>query len=180
MAKNLVLIGFMGTGKSTAGKQSARLLERPFVDTDALLVERAGKPISQIFAEDGEPVFREWERRIVAEVAGAENQIISTGGGVMLNAENAALIRASSCVVLLTAKTFAIMRRVGDRRNRPMLASASDPYAHIVELAAKRAPFYELAADALVDTTDRPVDEVVQDILTWYGRITARQTEQEN
>lgn len=180
MAKNLVLIGFMGTGKSTAGKHCARLLDRPFIDTDALLVERAGKPIPQIFAEDGEPAFRAWERRIVAEVASRENQVISTGGGVMLNPENAALLRASSCVIMLTAKTFAIMRRVGDRRNRPMLATASDPYAHVVELNAKRAPFYELAADALVDTTDRPVEEVVQDILTWYERVAARPSCQES
>jgi len=179
MAKNLVLIGFMGTGKSTAGRQCARILDRPFLDTDALLVERAGKPIPQIFAEDGEAAFRDWERRIVAEVAGQGDKVISTGGGAMLNPDNARVIRDSSCVVLLTAKTFAIMRRVGDRRNRPMLANVSDPYSHVVELGAKRSPFYELSADALVDTTDRPVDEVVQEILAWYEQITARQAQHE-
>ena len=97
----------------------------------------------------------------------------------MLNPNNVALLRASGCVVLLTAKTFAIMRRVGDCRTRPMLANVKDPYTHVVELNAKRAPYYELSADLLVDSTDRPVEEVVKEILECYEQTTARQAAEE-
>ncbi len=169
MARNIVLIGFMGVGKTSVGKRLSVQLGYTFVDTDLLIVERAGKPIPQIFAEEGEPRFREWEKSVIRELSQQENLIIATGGGATVDPDNVRALRERGMVFLLTAKPSIILKRVGDRRTRPMLANVEDPFAHILELGAKRAPFYERASDAVIETTDRGQETVLEEILRLYS-----------
>jgi shikimate kinase len=100
---NLVLVGLMGSGKSTVGRQLAERLGRSFIDTDAVVADRAGRTIAEIFQTDGEAAFRHMESQIIAEVTSAGGAVIATGGGAVLSAENRALMRQDSLVVWLQA-----------------------------------------------------------------------------
>lgn len=150
---NLVLIGFMGTGKTTVGRRCARFLGFRFVDTDARIVRRVGTSIPEIFAREGEGVFREMEARAVREVAGYVHVVIATGGGVVLNPENVRLLRASGILIWLKVAPEEILRRCRDRSTRPLLADADDPLERIRAMLNQRTPFYEAAADTSVDAT---------------------------
>lgn len=153
--RNLVLIGFMGAGKSTVGRVCASKLGFAFRDSDMALEARLGCAVAEYFAREGEAAFREQERAIIAELAAGANQVISTGGGAILDSQNAERLRANGFVVLLTASTQAILRRVGDARTRPLLAGTADPKARVEELLATRLPRYRETADAIVDTSER-------------------------
>jgi shikimate kinase len=158
----LVLMGFMGTGKSEVGRRLAQRLGRAFVDTDRLVEERAGKRIATIFAEDGEPAFRTLERAAVAEAAGRGGSVVAVGGGTVLDPENVRCLRAAGVLVYLTARSEIIMGRVGDGSNRPLLRD--DPRAEVARLLAERGPVYAAAADITVDTSERTADDVVREI----------------
>lgn len=151
--RNLVLIGFMGTGKTTVGKLCARELGYTFCDSDAEIVRRAGKPIPDIFAQEGEAAFRQYEREAIADLAAQDGLVIATGGGAVLDPVNAETLRAQGTVVLLTAAPFVVLRRVGDARSRPLLAAADNPRQRILALLRERRPLYEKAAHFQVDTT---------------------------
>jgi shikimate kinase len=159
----IVLTGFMGTGKSEVGRRLAKRLGRPFVDTDQLVEGRAGKTVAAIFAEDGEAAFRALERDAVVAAAGRGDAVIAVGGGAVLDATNVARLRAAGTLVCLTAALETILRRVGDVAKRPLLAG-DDPRAAVERLLAARAPAYAAAADLTVDTSERGVDDVVEEI----------------
>jgi shikimate kinase len=166
--RNLVLIGFMGTGKSAIGRRCARRLGYTFRDSDTAIVQRVGCSIPQLFAEQGEAAFRELEREVIAELAATPGLVIATGGGAAMNEENVAALRATGLVILLTASPEVLLRRVGNAQNRPLLASAPDPKARIVELLAARAPFYDRAAHHRVDTSFLSPDEVTEAIVCLF------------
>ncbi len=168
--RNLALVGFMGTGKSAVGRRCARRLGYAFRDSDAAIVARIGCPIPQFFAEQGEAAFREVEREIIAELAATPGQVIATGGGVVLNEENVATLRATGCIVLLTASPEVLLKRVGNAQSRPLLASASDPLARIIELLAARAPFYDRAAEYRVDTSSLSSNEVAERVIALFDK----------
>lgn len=161
--ENLTLVGFMGTGKSSVGRIVAEHLGFVFFDTDQAIEERTGKSINQIFAELGEPAFRDLERRLVAELATRRRLVISTGGGLAANAENLASLKSHSLVVCLWASPEVIYERVRNQSHRPLLL-ALDPLARIRDLLSKREPFYK-QADVLVNTELRSVKEVAQHVL---------------
>ncbi len=160
---NLVLVGFMGAGKSAVGKQLAQRLRRPFVDTDRLVEQRAGRPIPAIFAAEGEAGFRALERAVVAEVAGRRGQVIATGGGVVTDPANLAALRAGGLVVYLAARPETLAARVAGS-DRPLLAGAADPAARIREILARREAAYR-AADVVVETDGLAVPAVVGAVL---------------
>ncbi len=161
--RTIVLMGFMGTGKSEVGRRLARRLGRDFFDTDRLIEERAGKSVSSIFAEDGEVTFRAMETDVVRDVAMRAEAVIAVGGGVVVNPVNTRTLRnAGSLMVHLTADLETILSRVGDANDRPLLGS--DPRATITRLQAERGPIYAAAADATVDTSGRPADDIVDEI----------------
>jgi len=139
---NLVLIGFMGTGKSSAGKRLATRLGLALRDMDAMIEVRAAKPIPRIFAEDGEPHFRRLERALVQELAGRTGLVISTGGGVVLNPDNIRDFAATGVVVCLQATPETILKRVEHATHRPLLAEG-DKLAKIRALLEKRQPLYD-------------------------------------
>jgi shikimate kinase len=156
--RNLSLIGFMGAGKSSVGRLAADLLHFTFLDTDDVIQARAGKSIRELFDQEGEPVFRQWEKRIVQELATRQKTIISTGGGLPADAANLASLQTHSLVICLWASPEKILERVQGQSHRPMLDNP-DPLAKIRELLALRSPFYK-QADVLVNTEMRSLREV--------------------
>jgi shikimate kinase len=165
--RNIALVGFMGTGKSSVGRMIADQLHFNFVDTDELIEVRAGKSISAIFSEDGEAAFRKMEAVVVAELASRKRTVISTGGGVAAGPGNLDHLREHALVVCLWASPEKIWERVRGQTHRPLLREA-DPLAKIRELLAVREPFYK-QADVLLNTELRSVREVVQQVLHQFN-----------
>jgi len=160
---NITLIGFMGAGKSSVGQLVASQLHFTFLDTDHVIEARAGKTISDIFAQDGEPAFRALEKKIVDELAARKKTVISTGGGLPANAENLASIKTHSLTVYLWASPEKIWERVRNQSHRPLL-NDPDPLAKIRKLLADRDPFYR-QADILLNTEMRSAKDVAQQVI---------------
>ncbi len=162
-AANIVLTGFMATGKSTVGRLLAARLGYEWVDTDALIEAEHG-PIAEIFRSDGEEAFRDLERVAAADLADRDGLVVSTGGRMMLDPENAATLGASSHVFCLTAEPSEILRRVEAQQgiDRPLLDTAS-PAERIAELLDERAAAY--ARYEAVPTDGRSFDQIVSDII---------------
>ena len=164
MENSIILVGFMGTGKSAVGKMLARRLNRPFIDLDRQIERQAGRTVQQIFARDGEPAFRKLEAKAVQEVAALKEHVIATGGGVMCDEENVQALKNSGVLVCLTAGADTIMERTSaSPASRPLLAGG-DPREQINELLKRRAPYYA-QADLTIDTTGRTLKEVSEEIL---------------
>lgn len=138
---NIVLTGFMGTGKSTVGRLLAERLGRPFVDTDSLIEQRHG-PISGIFAEHGEGWFRQLEREVAAELAGRRGQVVATGGRLMLDPANEATLGATGIVVCLAASVDELVARLAEEADQRPLLRDGDPAVRIGALLAERATGY--------------------------------------
>ena len=153
----------MGTGKSTVGRQAADALRFTFLDTDFVIESRAGMPINEIFERQGEAVFRDWEKRIVAELAHRSKTVIATGGGMPANESNLASLKSHAVVICLWASPESIYQRVRAHAHRPLL-NDSDPLSRIRELLAVREPFYR-QADVLINTDLRSVREVVLQVI---------------
>ncbi len=163
---NIVLTGFMGTGKSTIGRLLAQRLARPFLDMDAVIEEREGRPISAIFAAEGEAHFRALERRLVQELAKRDRLVIATGGGVVLNPLNIQDFERTGLLVCLDASPEQILQRVAHETHRPLLA-APDKQQRICDLLAARQSAY--ASVALhVDTDGVSPEQIVDRILERY------------
>jgi shikimate kinase len=172
--RNLALIGFMGTGKSTVGRRVARQLGFVFLDTDERIEALAGKSIARIFAEDGEAAFRNLERRVVAELSRLNGVVIATGGGLGANVQNLAQLKTHALVICLWATPEVIWRRVRRQTHRPLL-QVPDPLARIRELLAERAAAYR-QADVLVYSGLRQLREVARQVNDQfqYARQAAR------
>jgi shikimate kinase len=164
--KNIVLVGFMGTGKTRVGKALSKKLNYEFIDTDEIIERKANMKIKNIFKKFGEKYFRDLESEVAKEVSELKNKVISTGGGIVLREENVKFLRKNGIVVLLKAKPEIILKRVGKTTKRPLLSQ--DPQNAILQikkLLKYRKPFYENAADIKIDTSNLSVKEVVEKIL---------------
>lgn len=146
--RNIVLTGFMGTGKTVTGRALAARTGMELVDMDSLIEQRQGKTIPEIFAQDGEPAFRALERELVQELAQRDGLIISTGGGIVLNPDNIADFEKNGLVVCLTAAPETIFQRLENDTDRPLLSG--DKKAQIGALLETRRPLY----DAIVHQID--------------------------
>lgn len=142
--KNIILIGFMGTGKTVTGRALAKKTGMELVDMDSLVETRWKRSIADIFATDGEPAFRVMERELVQELSKRENLIISTGGGIVLNPDNLADFEASGLVVCLTASPETIFARLEHDTTRPLLSG--DKKDQIIALLESRRPLYDTVA----------------------------------
>jgi shikimate kinase len=160
--KNIVLTGFMGTGKSTVGRALAARLRRRFVDTDDLIEEKADMTITALFAERGELYFRALEQEVLAQVCTEEGIVIATGGGALVNEENAKILQESGILICLTATPEVIFSRVRGNSDRPLLHS-EDPLGKIRTLLATRADAYA-KADQTIDTSYLSTNAVVETI----------------
>jgi len=166
MKTNVALIGFMGVGKTMVGKTLAERLNKEFVEMDALIEQKTGKSIPDIFKQDGEVAFRELEIEIAKEIAQRKNQVIACGGGIVLNKINIDRLRKESIIVYLTASPEVILKRTsGDDEKRPLL-NVPDPAVEIQELLEFRRPFYERAADIQIDTSEFTVNSVAEKIIS--------------
>jgi shikimate kinase len=166
---NLVLIGYRATGKTAVGTRLAESLGRTFVDLDRALVQEAGKAIDDIVAQGGWPEFRRLEKALVARFRQSYGQVLATGGGVVLDANNVAALRDHGIIIWLTAEPAAIQARLEQDRprdaNRPSL-TGGDTIQEVSTVLQERYPLYQAAAQITVDTTHRDVAQVVELILT--------------
>ena len=165
---NLVLLGFMGTGKSAVGRRVAALAGASFFEMDAELEQRAGKPISRIFSEDGELAFRAMEARLAEEWGRKEGAVISCGGGVVLREENLRALETNGLLVCLTARPEVLLERTARSKKRPLLAG-EDPQKKIRDLLAARAPAYA-KIPVQVDTSDASLDELAAHLLDLWKK----------
>lgn len=163
MQKNIVLVGFMGAGKSAVGQALAARLQRELVDLDEVIIERQGRPITRIFEESGEAYFRRLEKSLVKEISQRESLIIACGGGVVLDNDNVDNLKRKGKVIYLRASPEVILKRTKNYPHRPLL-NVADQQKKIAELLSLREPFYALA-DFTVDTSDKTIAQVVEEIL---------------
>jgi len=164
---NIVLTGFMGTGKSAVGRYLAEHLKVPFVDSDEALQKQAGRSIRSIFEQDGEAAFRALESKVVAELASHDRTVIATGGGVLLNPANRDALRRTGILVCLTAKVGTLLERMRGDLSRPLLAGG-DPQARIEGLLQEREAVYA-QCEIQVSTDGKTIAEVAQTILSAIG-----------
>ncbi len=165
--KNIVIIGFMATGKSTVGRRLAQRLKRSFIDTDKEIEAVTGKTVAQIFARDGEKRFRSEENLLVKKLVLKEGLVIATGGGIVLNSENFRLFQRSGILITLTAAPDVIYQRVKGKRHRPLLAGG-DLRENIETLLQDRESIYR-EADLTVDTGLYSVNETVEQIISYLA-----------
>jgi shikimate kinase len=158
---SLVLIGPMGSGKSSVARQLAALTGHRYSDTDRLVVMQSGLKIPQIFERHGEAEFRRLEREALLSVKGWSRLVVATGGGIVELPENIETLRAMGCVIWLTARPEMLWRRVSTDVNRPLLKTI-DPRATLQALVEKRAPLYAAAAHVTVDTSEIGSKEVAE------------------
>ena len=166
--RNIILVGFMATGKSQVGKLLSRKLGRPLADADEEIVRRRGKPVHRIFQEEGEAVFRSLERAVIADLCGQSGKIIAAGGGAFVDPENRSLMLKSGMVFCLSASPEIIYSRIGRQSEpggaaRPLLAGG-DPLGRIKALLEQRAGAYA-QAHYVIQTDALTPEEVADRVL---------------
>ncbi|MFG6337235.1 MAG: shikimate kinase [Lachnospiraceae bacterium] len=162
--ENIILIGFMGCGKSTVGLRLSYRLRRTIIDTDKEIEKEERRTISDIFATDGEAYFRDRETAILRKLKdGVNNQIISVGGGLPVREENRALLHELGQVFYLCAEGRTIYERVKDDTTRPLL-QVDDPLTRINSLIKERDPYYRAVADVVITVDDRSFTEILDEI----------------
>lgn len=166
---NLILTGFMGTGKTTVGRTVAERLGRLFVDMDQVIEARAGRSIADIFAHEGEAAFRAIEAELCRELAGQGGLVIATGGGTLVNCSNRRTLTSTGLVICLTADVETILHRLDGVADRPLLETP-DRHARIEALLEARAAAYR-AFPHQVDTTDLTAAQVTERVLALWHRF---------
>ena len=165
---NIVLIGFMGAGKSAVGQELSRMTGYSLLDVDRRIEKAEGKSISEIFASSGEPAFREMEAREVEALSAGRNQVISTGGGVVLREENMKALMKHGVIVFLNTTAETAYERTRRSTHRPLL-SGPDPLGRIQGMMKDREPYYLKHADVVVDTDGKSPYEIAGEILEAVG-----------
>jgi len=167
--KNVILIGFMGTGKSSIGKLLAQKLKWNFVDTDSLIGKSAGMTISEIFTKKGEPKFRDMESDILQQVLSKENQVISTGGGIVLREENMNRMKQNGIIIALSATPEIIFARTRHRKTRPVLGD-EPTLDRVKEILNFRSSLYA-QADFSINTSALSKDKIITLILDFLKTL---------
>jgi shikimate kinase len=175
MTKNISLIGPMGAGKSSIGKRLAQQLKQPFYDSDRLIEEKTGVPISTIFELEGEKGFRHRETRMLAELLAAnDSAVIATGGGIVLAEENQRLLTEHSIIIYLQASVEAQINRTKHDKKRPLLQT-EDRYFTLQKLAERRNPLYESLANITIDTSQQSITRSIERIITELKKLSVLQ-----
>jgi shikimate kinase len=178
--RNIILIGYRGTGKTAVGQELARRLRRPFCDSDAIVEAREGRSIREIVDQKGWPFFRELEKAAILSLSETSRCIVATGGGAVMDPENARLLKSMGWIVLLTAAEDVLVRRIradaASREKRPSFsgkASAEvteqEMLAETKEILKRRLPVYQQLADLIVDTAQSSPAEVAERILLHFS-----------
>jgi len=170
MDKNIILIGFRATGKTTIGKLLAKTLNKRFIDTDNLIERKVGKTISEIVAREGWPGFRKREKAVIRELAKEKNLVLALGGGAVLDKENVEYLKKNGFFVWLKANSKTILQRLKQDKKttfqRPSL-TGKPLEAEIKEVLKERIPVYQDVADKSIDTDKMCPKEIVRIILSW-------------
>jgi len=161
--KNIYLVGFMGTGKTSVGKEAARRLKRQFVDLDDLIELREKRLIRDIFAKNGEPYFRKIEKKVLREVSAEKGFIVACGGGIVTEKENIKVMKNTGTIICLSASPAVILKRTSGYAHRPLL-NVSEPKKQIEVLLKLRAPYYA-QADKSIDTSELSIKQVADKIV---------------
>lgn len=162
-SRSIVMVGMPGCGKSALGRRLAPRLELPFVDVDEEIERAAGKTIKEIFADHGEPYFRDGERRVIARLLASGPQVLATGGGALLAEETRANIRRQGISIWVRADVPLLVRRIMKRSNRPLF-EGREPERVVKELMEARSPLYA-TADIAVESRDVPHDVIVEEVI---------------
>lgn len=162
---NIVLIGFMGTGKSTIGKELSKQLTMDFIDIDEEIEKKENMAIREIFNKYGEQHFREIENNMVKLISKVENTVISCGGGVVLNPDNIEFLKNNGKIILLEASSEEILQRIKEDSNRPLL-KGNMSLDHINEILEKRHLLYKNAADTVINTDKKEIKEICSEIIS--------------
>jgi shikimate kinase len=165
----IILIGFMGAGKSTVGQLVARALGREFVDTDLLVQRQARMDVNEIFLHEGEEGFRHREATAIDRAIAIPGRVIAVGGGAVLSAENRTALKQAGLLVYLRATPETLAGRLVGVNDRPLLGSG-DRVGRIRDLLVARGPIYETAGDLLVDTDHQSPEQSAGEVLEWYRR----------
>lgn len=169
--KHIILIGFMGSGKSTLGKMLADKLDCPFVDTDHYIEEREGRLVRDIFATDGEEYFRSVETNVLKELLKEEDKkVLALGGGTPLREENRAILKDAGYVIFLKITPDEAYDRLKDDKDRPLL-QVSNPKEKITELLEVRNPIYEAAADCVLPEEKKDLKDVFDEVMEIVRKI---------
>lgn len=161
---NVILIGFMGCGKSSIGRKLSYKVQKTLIDTDKQIEKEQNQTISEIFEKEGEESFRRMETEYLKSLIGnCRNQIISTGGGLPMREENRQLLKQLGCVVFLRVTVETIYERLCNDTTRPLL-QGENPQQKIAKLLEKRAAVYESAADIIIDTDDKDFEQILSEI----------------
>jgi shikimate kinase len=166
--RNIYLVGPMGSGKSAVGRILARMVEAPFLDSDAEIEKRTGVDISYIFEREGESRFRQRERETIEALTAIEPLVMATGGGAILLPENRALLSQRGSVIYLMTSVEQQVHRVSHARHRPLLANV-EPEVKLRQLMAEREPLYCAVADFKVSTDGRRIQAVAEEIIRALG-----------
>lgn len=161
---HILLIGFMGAGKSTVGRRVSEMLDLPFIDLDVRVEQRLGASVAEIFHNLGEPTFREAESEALADLEDEPSSVVACGGGVVVDDENRRILNRLGQVIYLRVSAEEALARIGDTHGRPLL-SREDAVAKASTLLALRESLYRLAADAVIETSGVNVDEVASAVV---------------
>lgn len=165
--RNIILVGFMGTGKSVTGKLLAKKLNMDFAELDEMIEIREKMPIKDIFDKKGEPYFRQVEKEVVKVVSLKNNVVVSTGGGAIMDEDNLKNLKNSGVIICLKASPETILKRTKGLKTRPLL-NVTDPEKKIEELLKKREGCYN-KADFSIETDNLSIDEIVQRIMAFIA-----------
>ena len=169
MPTNVILVGMMGSGKTTVGRLVAERTGREFIDLDEMIEQQVGKRIAQIFEEVGEEGFRELETQTLREIAGATHAVIATGGGLVIKAENRRILQDLGIVVWLDAPPDELLKRIGNDESRPML-HGQNPMKRLERLLSERRGFYADASNIHLDTTELTPEEIAERVSLELGK----------
>ena len=164
MSGNIFLVGPMGAGKSTVGRQLAKALGRDFFDSDKEIEKRTGVSISWIFEMEGEAGFRAREQKVIDDLTQLKDIVLATGGGAVLSDDNRRVLRSRGNVVYLSASAEQLFRRTSKDKSRPLLQT-DDPKKQIIDLLAVRDPLYQNVADIELRTGDQSIQHAVSEVI---------------
>ncbi len=164
-SKNIVLVGPMGCGKTTVGRQLASKLNQDFFDTDHEIINKTGVSIDHIFDIEGEEGFRRRESEVLESLCDINNIVIATGGGVVLLPQNRLVLKNAGVVVYLSSSVEQLLRRTAKSKTRPLLENSSDRQKTITEIVNARDKYYREVATIVIDTTGKKLNEVIDIIM---------------
>ena len=163
-AKNIVLVGLMGSGKSSIGRTIAKKLNRRFIDTDRYIERKAGQTTAEIFNDGGEDKFRIFEKEVIKKISQYVGIVVATGGGALKDPENFRYLKESGWIIALYASPATLYKRIEGKRVRPLLLNEEDPVKKLEEIFNARKTMYA-QADFQVDTEGKEIDQIADEII---------------